>query len=77
MHFVVKILVQFNKNACEIISLAADFYRKNYLPCTFTTKFFFFFFQDTGLIFNVTLKQNPQVFKEGNSFSVIELLSVN
>ena len=80
--FVVKIVVQFNENACDIISLATDIYRKNHLPCTFTMKFSFFcfpffFFQDTGGIFNVALKQNPRVFKEGNSFSVIELLPVN
>ena len=53
---VVKIVVQFNKKACEIISLAMGFYRKNHLPCTFTMKFFFSFsFQDTGRIFNVAL----------------------
>ena len=40
--FVVKNDVQFNKNACEIISLATDFYHKNHLPCTFTMKLFFF-----------------------------------
>ena len=55
--FVVKIVVQFNKDACEIISLATDFYRKNHLPCTFSMKFCFFF-QDTGRIFNIALKQN-------------------
>ena len=41
--FAVKIVIQFNKNACEIISLATDFYRKNHLPCIFTMKCFLIF----------------------------------
>ena len=77
--FVMKIVVQFNKNAGEIISLATDFIVKIICHVLFQRSFYFFyfFFQDTGRIFNVALKQNLQVFKEGNSIGVIELLPLN